>query len=143
MLAMLAITGTGLTFASPASAVGYDGMSPYGSECYAKSKLAHETPIYYEGKQLGNMQLWYSKKCRSTWARVVSFKAAGPKGGSRDNLGIAEIRRNSDGKKFHCFTSYGNKSCNTPMVYDADVTSYAYGGILHGAWFKTGRTRAY
>lgn len=140
-LAILAIAGgTGLGLASTASAATYDGVAPQGSTCYASRALVRQTNIYYLGTRVGDIELWYSSSCRTTWARVLSVQ---PVQADRDYAGSAHVIRDTDGRQYSCNAPIGGTYCLTNMVNDANVTSHAKGEILYGGSVNSGVTTSY
>jgi len=137
-VAMLAIVaGTGLGFAGTASAAPYDGVAPQGSACYASRALMRQTIIKYGSTRQGDIQLWYSLRCHTVWARVVTVDAPRVTGrlGSR-----GFVVRNTDHAGQMCNVPVGQYSCLTKMLYDGKVTSYAW---AHTNGTNYGRTSNY
>ncbi|TDU04990.1 uncharacterized protein DUF2690 [Streptomyces sp. 846.5] len=140
---ILAMAATGLTAATlalslptQASAATYDGQDPAASGCSSTAVTAKSAPIYRgDGAQVGTIQLRYSTKCRTVWARIITPY----------NAGIAVVHRNTDNATEACpintntlkwSSSLGDYSCYTPMLNDANVTSYAWGQV-DGPWGST------
>ena len=149
-LGALAATATALfVTAGPASAVtcsgyGCDGKSPSGSGCSSGATIINDVSLgwsdnvggtAYDGK----VRLYYSSLCRTVWAYVYDL--------SSDSTATAHVYRNSDGHQQGC--AAGNSSCTTNMLYDANVTSYAYANNyaydpFDGLWVNYyGRTVSY
>jgi len=124
------VVGTMLFTPGAAHAATYDGQDPHYNNCSATASTKASKPIYLQGNSsmgtIGHIQLRYSSACRTVWARVIITTE--PTGD------FAEINRNSDGAWQSCYgggdwqASLGGYSCYTPMLNDANVTSYAYGG---------------
>lgn len=55
----------------------------------------------------------------------------------------ARVYRNKDLKRYRCESAWGTEACNTPMVNDKNVTSYAEGSILYKGISYSARTSSY
>jgi len=118
-----------LTLAVPAEAANYayDGKDSIATGC-ANDATTKATSHLHAGNDwsLAYVELRYSVKCHTAWARLsnaygpVPFEFTG---------GSALIHRNSDGKQYECgLDDETDTTCYTAMVYDKDpITSSAYG----------------
>jgi hypothetical protein len=101
-----------------------DGKNPISAGCAADSTTMKESYIGTSSWTLGAIELRYSVKCHTAWARITL---------SENAWGKAQIVRNTDGKAYSCTnlsysTSLGSYTCYTAMVYDKDpLSSYAEG----------------
>ncbi|MFJ9908893.1 DUF2690 domain-containing protein [Streptomyces sp. NPDC101152] len=118
------LVGTG----GSAQAATYDGQDPIASGCAASAITAEQNNIFIpSGIAVGVIQLRYSTACRTVWARVVSTVPNGE----------AEVGRNPPnsasqwcgGSNLQWSSTVGDYTCYTPMLNDANMTSYAYGDI--------------
>jgi hypothetical protein len=130
-LVALSLTGVAaFGFAGPAHAGGYDGQDPNASGCGSDAITAASVPLTNGGNSTyGSLELRYSPYCRTVWARVWSHYGG-------EMAGI--VHRDSDGAQQSCgpnqaqwSSSAGEYYCYTPMLNDANVTSYAFG---YAAW---------
>ncbi|MFC8532842.1 DUF2690 domain-containing protein [Streptomyces sp. NPDC057249] len=109
-----------------ASAATYsmDGKNPISAGCSGDATSVKRAAIGTSSWTLGAVELRYSVKCHTAWARITL---------SEDVWGKAQIVRNSDGKSYNCTklsysSSLGSYTCYTAMVYDKDpLSSYAEG----------------
>ena len=99
----------------------------YGDVCWADAGPARidAAEIWAGGRHLADVVLWYDRgprtpaypngACRTTFAVLMTYvQSAGC---------YAKIERNSDRQAFYTYQWNGTR---TPVVYDADVTSYAW-----------------
>lgn len=122
--ATLALAGL---FAGSASALAYDGQDPEASGCASTAITAEQADISYNGVTVGVVQLRYSTACRTVWSRVEAYT-------SRWAVGTAGVIRNSPAS----YEGWGNETpvpwsssdgaytAWTPMLDDADMTSFAH-----------------
>lgn len=127
-------------FAATCSGYGCDGQNPYGAGCFTGSFVVDDEPLVNGfGQSAGRVRLHYSPACRTTWGSI--YDAPAPDGTGQ---GSAEIHRNSDGRQYTCEIPANQSSCYTAMVYDGNVTSYAYAMYSPGTIANTsGRTISY
>ncbi|MFJ9908892.1 DUF2690 domain-containing protein [Streptomyces sp. NPDC101152] len=141
--AVAALTAAPLALSGTARAATYDGQDPIAGGCASSAITAESAPIYRgDGAQVGTIQLRYSTSCRTVWARILS---------PAFSSGVAFVYRNTggaegcpaNGNTLTWSSTLGAYTCYTPMLNDANVTSYADGTInLHtGAVF--GQTGSY
>lgn len=136
-----------VTTAPPAQAAtyAYDGQYASNTSCNNDATTVASTNINSAawGTRVGYIELRYSPSCRTTWARLTSLLKYEP-----GNLGAAyaRITRNNDGKKYEC-TIPANVTppvkCNTAMVNDKNMSSFAQGWIDDGVKTVTARTTSY
>ena len=60
-----------------------------------------------------------------------------------EGSGEAVVQRDSDEKSYACTVPRGSRTCTTPMINDAGVTSYAMGTVFEPtyaspSWSRTG-----
>lgn len=122
-----------------------DGQNPdvLGPSCGSDARTVESAVMRrsYDGAAVGpTVQLRYSPTCRTTWGKIVG--AWGPDG---DQLGCAvAVHRNSDGQEYSAAVPAGGTSTFTDVVYDADVTSYAYAACDTGPGYTyNGATASY
>ncbi|MEZ0095909.1 DUF2690 domain-containing protein [Streptacidiphilus sp. EB129] len=136
--AAVSVAALCLTFGltANADAATYDGQDAISSGCASSAITAASTNIAMnDGTVVGQIQLRYSTGCRTTWARLLSY---------RQPTGTAQVYRNSDYTLYQCGSSLswvgslGAYSCYTPMVNDAGVTSVAIGSAYYDASTSTG-----
>jgi hypothetical protein len=105
-------------------AAGCTGYAAAQTYCVDDAEIIYSVNIIDSttGTVVGNLQLKYSPSCRTTWARVVSGLGYGSE---------AEIISNSKANLWlTCNGSDGvGVGCNTDMIDDADMTSYASGDV--------------
>lgn len=101
-----------------------DGKNPISAGCSGDATTVKRALIGTSSWTLGAIELRYSVKCHTAWARISL---------SEDVWGKARIVRNSDGKNYNCTklsysSSLGAYTCYTAMVYDKDpLSAYAEG----------------
>lgn len=101
-----------------------DGKNPISAGCSGDATTVKRSSIGTSTWTLGAVELRYSVKCHTAWARITL---------SEDVWGKAQIVRNTDGKSYNCTklsynASLGSYTCYTAMVYDKDpLSSYAEG----------------
>lgn len=127
----------------PVHAATWDGVNPRSSSCWNDRRFVQSTHLRYAGS--GGfappiIYLYYSPSCRTTWARLTGGTIPEP---GNSSGGYAIIHRNSDGREFRCSVVDATGECITPMVNDANVTSYAFGFEDAGAWTAWGRTASF
>jgi len=147
--AALALTATGMVgLTSPASAYpGHDGKDPIKAGCAGDARTVRSAAIltHRTRKEVGLIELRYSRSCRSAWARITNFYTYVP---GDAHQGFGYVHRNQDGKEYTCSPPRGrHKSCYTRMVNDAGLTAYARGEIdtypTDGYQGASGRTGSY
>lgn len=105
-----------------AASYSMDGKNPISAGCSGDATTVKRASIGTSTWKLGGVELRYSVKCHTAWARITL---------SEDVWGKAQIVRSSDGKSYNCTkltysSSLGSYSCYTAMVYDKDpLSSYA------------------
>ncbi len=125
------VTATTAVGAGPASATTIsqstiDGKHPRDMGCRADQKVIYHVLIKHSGTTYGYVDLMASTYCHAVWAHVhgvtpVSNQTYVPHG---------HVHRNSDGKNSPtCTAGEGEQDCYTTMLWDKNVTSYAYGEI--------------
>lgn len=108
-----------------ASAAAYDGQDPIATGCANTVTTPRSAQIYAgDGTIIGQIQLRYSTGCRTVWGRILAYY--------NNYNAHAYVYRNTDGAWQNCenstwSSSLGAYSCYTPMLNDANVTSYAWG----------------
>jgi hypothetical protein len=112
-----------------AQAAAYDGQDPIASGCANTATTAESAAFVYKGAVVGHIELRYSTACRTVWARLTS----------KTSNGIGNVWRQSDSLNYACggqspgslawSATLSAYSCYTPMVNDANVTSFAFGEI--------------
>jgi hypothetical protein len=147
--AAVALTATGLGWlASPASAYpGHDGKDPIRAGCAGDARTVRAGAIrtHRTRKEVGLIELRYSPRCRSAWARITNYYRYVP---GDAHQGHGTVHRNRDGREYTCSPPAGRrKSCYTRMVNDAGLTAYAKGEIdtypTDGYQGASGRTGSY
>jgi hypothetical protein len=143
-LAAVVLIAAGLQadFARSASAANLpgDGQDPIAAGCAGDARTIYSNEISNNGSALGWIDLRYSPSCRTTWARVRNY--------SYNAYDTAHIVRNGDNVGFDCGPTSWNStlnaySCYTPMVNDANKTSYAWGSANDGGIGYTAVTASY
>lgn len=118
---VLVVMGPG---SAQASTYALDGKDPISAGCSGDVTTMKRASIGTSSWTLGAIELRYSVKCHTAWARITL---------SEDVWGKAQIVRNTDGKAYNCTNlsynaSLGSYTCYTAMVYDKDpLSSYAEG----------------
>lgn len=114
---IMALSGL-FVFAPNTYAAVADGTDPIATGCANDARTVKSDWFGPNGNVL--IELRYSAKCRSAWARVTIPQAA------TDSVWAdAAVTRNQDGKQYLCVVPNGSRSCYTPQVNDAGYTSYA------------------
>jgi hypothetical protein len=133
----------GTASAATCSGYGCDGVSATASGCSSDAYTAEQVNVYdshESGIELGYVQLRYSPSCRTVWAKTVNFN---------EGYVAAVVHRNSDGVTESCSggtysSSYGGWACQTNMLYDGNVTSYAWGELEDSLGYDiTAQTSSY
>ena len=128
---IMAVAGlASATFAIAASpGLAQAAVPASGNACTQDAEIIYSVNVTAggvpSGKVLGNLQLKYSPSCRVTWARVASNYAPG---------NVYSYITSSAGFGSECPPNGigGYMGCNTPMINDAGLTSYAYGQVWDG-----------
>jgi Protein of unknown function (DUF2690) len=102
--------------ATTCSGTGCNGVPAGDTTCVNGAYVVDSENYYVGGTLAGNLQLKYSPSCRTTWGRVWTYIG---------NRGNATIQSTSKEKSSCNILVDGSAGCNTGMVYDANVTSYA------------------
>jgi hypothetical protein len=99
-------------------------------------------------KNLGGyaqIELRYSTVCRTTWASITINDTPSTPSGNIENCYV-KVQRNSDDQAYRFAWNHNLLAFwpyTTTMVYDADVTSYAWGYCDVGATVYTAQTPSY
>lgn len=112
---------------APATAQAAPSAQPASSSaCASDAEIIYNVNITLSnGTVVGNLQLKYSPSCRATWARVTSKYAPGD---------VYAYDQSSAGFGQSCSgTASAPMGCNTGLVNDAGLTSYAYGQVYDGS----------
>jgi len=105
--------------ATTCTGTGCNGLLAGNTTC-ANDAIIVDNEDYYVGGQLaGNLQLKYSPSCRTVWGRLWTYIG---------NRGYATAKSPTVETSCNILVD-GQAGCNTGMVYDAKVTSYATGHI--------------
>lgn len=148
-LAVALATGTTaatllLAPAAHAANLPYDGKNPNTTGCAADGRTMSSAAIRdSNGRVLGTVELRYSLRCHTAWARITSNLRYVP---YDSGMATADIIRTSDGKTFGCKVPANQAPpniCYTPMVYGKGVLSYAHGEIDSGIRNYTANTAKY
>ena len=145
--ALLSAAGVAGSASSVSAYPGHDGKDPIKAGCAGDARTVRSAAILTNRtrKEVGLIELRYSRACRSAWARITNFYTYVP-GDAHQAHGY--VHRNQDGKEYTCSPPAGrHKSCYTRMVNDAGFTSYARGEIdtypTDGYQGAKGRTGSY
>ncbi|MGR4881665.1 DUF2690 domain-containing protein [Streptomyces sp. LARHCF249] len=117
-----------------------DGQNPSSAGCAADATTKQSAYIGTSNWTLGVVELRYSVKCHTAWARIRL---------SENAWGKAQIVRNNDGKAYNCSNlsysdSLGSYTCYTAMVYDKDpLNSFAEGWSQYSNTSLHTRTASY
>ncbi len=114
-----------------AAAASIDGSDPAGTGCDSGAYTAKSAYAYKGSTPLALIELRYSPRCLTTWARITTMNVPNCVSGV-DYCGQAFVHRNSDGRQYSCTIRNGAHGCYTPQVYDSHVTSYASGYVDFG-----------
>lgn len=143
LLAAALVVPLSVLASSPAEATDWNGKNPNTTSCWqsaivAKQKTSHSGKFW--------VSLMYSKTCRTVWVEV-----GGDYPYSDPNVFSGYVKRNSDGKKYSLgsMSSTGanwwysaNNSLTwvrwSPMLNDANVSSFASGRFGSEPWLTTG-----
>ena len=146
-LCALVLAASFVTTAAPAQAATYpyDGQYASSTSCNNDAVTKATANIYSDsfGARVGYVELRYSASCRTTWARLTSLLKYVP---GDMGLAYAKIIRNNDGKSYECSIPANVAppvKCNTKMVNDKNMSSYARGWIDDGNTVNTERTISY
>lgn len=122
----------------------YDGKDPNATGCAADGRTMSSAPIRSSnGHSLGTIELRYSLRCHTAWARITSNLKYVP---YDSGMATATIIRTSDNKRFECKVPYNEAPpniCYTRMVYGKGVLSYAHGEIDDGMRWYSANTAKY
>ncbi|MGC9542638.1 DUF2690 domain-containing protein [Streptomyces sp. UG1] len=104
-----------------------DGKDPSAAGCGADARTVHSATVKNSNITWGTIELRYSLKCHTAWARFTldHTQYACGNAAAGEDCERAYIVRNNDGRKYSCTITKGQKQCYTPMVYDKGLTSYA------------------
>ena len=90
--------------------------------CVNDAEVIYSVNITSVSTVVGNIQLKYSPSCRATWARVISNLGYGA-------YAIVQSNNNSNLSSSCSGGDTAGTGCNTNMINDANMTSYATGGV--------------
>ena len=128
-LGVAALAAAGLLVAGPANAAtqsSIDGKTPASQGCTADQKVIYHTLINNGSTAEGYVDLISSTTCHAVWAHVHGVHVVS----NQTWVPAGHVHRNSDGKNSPtCSGGEGSQDCYTTMLWDKDVTSYAYGSI--------------
>lgn len=99
-----------------------NGLVAANTACVNTARVVSSAQIPGPTSDLGYVQLWYSSGCRATWGRVIRYDVPGL-------VGEKAWVRNSNGTIYECEAPVSIAGCNTLMVDDENLLSYATGGI--------------
>lgn len=130
-----------LTVPTTAHAATWDGQNPELTKCSQTAEIV-KTKTAHSGKV--ELSLMYSTGCRTVWVEVCGSFPYGD-----GDLLSGYVKRNSDGKKYNLgswpdqkwgyIADRGLTTCRwSPMLNDANVSSFAAGRYGSEAWLKTG-----
>ncbi|ONI92228.1 hypothetical protein ALI22I_05440 [Saccharothrix sp. ALI-22-I] len=119
-----------------------DGTDPSATGCAADAITARSDYGDINGVNRVFVELRYSPRCRTAWARMTSVNLPNCVVNA-DWCGGATVHRNSDGREYSCITPNGTHGCYTRQVNDAGVTSYARGYVDSGARTAYATTGSY
>ncbi|MGW4065750.1 DUF2690 domain-containing protein [Amycolatopsis sp. NPDC004747] len=125
-----------------ASAAAYDGTDPISTGCASSAITARSAYGPVSGTKQLLVELRYSTRCATTWARITTLNMPACVGNT-DYCGYVTVHRNSDGLEYSCATPSGTHGCYTLQVNDNRVTSYAYGFVDNGATTSSATTGSY
>jgi hypothetical protein len=103
-----------------------DGSDPIATGCATGAITARSASGSRNGTVYVFVELRYSPRCKTAWARVTTKNMPNCVSTS-SYCGQATVHRNSDGREYDCLTPSGTHSCYTAQVNDNGVTSYATG----------------
>jgi hypothetical protein len=115
---------------------GCTGHSAASEGCTSDGETIYSVNISDGSENVGNIQLKYSPSCRATWARVVSNLTFGS---------FAEVESNSDPTLAEsCMGGdTAGTGCNTAMINDENITSFAFANIFTGFAVAKGNTPSF
>lgn len=123
-LSVIAATGAAQAYTN-------DGTSPASTGCADDGTTVASAPMKNAGGTQGTIELRYSLKCHTAWARLTlnytQFACGNASAGYA--CAAASVTRNDDGRSYSCTISQGQSQCYTPQVYDKGMTSFAKGYI--------------
>ncbi|MGA8943601.1 MAG: DUF2690 domain-containing protein [Thermoactinomyces sp.] len=122
-----------LLLINPGYAAVKNGSDPIATGCAKDARTVKYK--YFGPNNVALIELRYSPKCRSAWARVTLSNSS--------YRGEASVIRNEDHKAYHCKVPKGGTSCYTRQVNDAGYTSRAFGIIFKSQKNWTGYTDPY
>jgi hypothetical protein len=125
-----------------AAAAAYDGTDPISTGCASSAITARSAYGSSGGANQLFVELRYSTRCATTWARITTLNMPACIGNT-DFCGDVTVHRNSDGLEYSCATPSGTHGCYTLQVNDNRVTSYAYGFVDNGATTTYATTGSY
>ena len=117
-MALLTLPLSVLMMANAVDASRLDGTDPMRRGCARDARTVASDTLAPKGKDrpsFGIIELRYSRRCGTVWARVTSTLRARCVRGD-DACASAFIRRNSDGREFSCTAPNGGKSCYTRQL---------------------------
>jgi hypothetical protein len=118
---LLAGTASQANAATSCYATSCTGLAAASTTCVNDAEVIYSVNIVHDSTVVGNIQLRYSPSCRATWARVISDLTYGSE---------AYIQRTNQNVYEFCYgDGPAGTGCNTAMLDDANVTSYALGAV--------------
>jgi hypothetical protein len=124
-----AVAVAGLLTAAPAGAATQstiDGKTPSSQGCTADQRVIYHTLIMNGSTAEGYVDIIGSTYCHAAWGHVHGVHVVS----NQTWVPAGHVHRNSDGKNSPtCTAGEGKQDCYTTMLWDLNVTSYAYGQI--------------
>jgi len=118
----LVITAPRADAATTCSGTGCNGQLAGNTTCVNGAYVVDDSQFYVSGSLVADLQLKYSPSCRTTWGRLVSYL-----GGAGEAI---IMNTPNPAMRYSCsFQEAAGTGCNTPMLYDANTTSHAYGQV--------------
>lgn len=137
-IAPLLLLGTALraNAATSCYASSCTGLSAANTTCVNDAYVAEQANLYDGSTLIGNVQLKYSPACRATWARVVAYN---------NNGTIGWVQSNQNAYLWEQCNGNGpaGTGCNTAMINDANMTSYADGRFWYNGIFNDAITASF
>jgi len=142
-IAVAATAGVAL-LAGPAQAtVPYDGKDPIATKCALDSKTVKQNDLgVFLGHNSGTIEIRYSAKCQTVWARIITVKKPASGGALINRFHLGHLTGSEScsnlvfsNQKLHAWT------CYTPMLVAAHSSARASGHAVvggHSFYARTG-----
>jgi len=132
--------------AGPAQAtVSYDGKDPIATKCAGDSKTVKQNDLgVFLGHSSGTIEIRYSAKCQTVWARIITVKKPASGGALINRFRLGHLTGSESCRKL-VFSNQKLQAwtCYTPMLVAPHSSARASGHAVVGGHSFSARTGWY